>query len=132
MAKPHVVTLLAALHRDLPGHSRTHARRFGTATIHAGFGWGALSACFETRASACGALSAYAPFRALSPVTGRFACFETLPAGAVPAWRRRQGLAPPAVRDPETYPEDGLPKWQFIVYSGLLIQTHRANGLTAR
>jgi hypothetical protein len=69
-------------HRDLPGHSRTHARRFGTATIHAGFGWAALSACFETRASACCALTAYAPFRALSPVTGRFVCFETPPAGA--------------------------------------------------
>jgi hypothetical protein len=82
VAKPHVVTLLAALHRDLPGHSRTHAWRFGTATIHAGFGWCALSACFETRASACCALTAYAPFRALSSVTGRFVCFETPPAGA--------------------------------------------------
>ena len=54
----------AARDRDRAGHSRTHARRFGTATIHAGFGWVALSACFETRASACFALTAYAPFRA--------------------------------------------------------------------
>ncbi len=95
-------------HRDLPGHSRTHARRFGTATIHAGFGWCALSACFETRASACCALTAYAPFRASPPVTGRFVCFETPPAGA-DSLASDQGLAPPARARPYAggYPSMG-------------------------
>ena len=66
-------------HHDRAGHSRTHARRFGTATIHAGFGW-----------------------------IARFACFETPPAGAALLGVIRV-LPRPPVRDPETHSRGRAP-----------------------